>query len=51
VLTRLWFTALTTGSDAHQLQISEISGVSPGFINYFQSGRYVLVSGSARITP
>ena len=51
VVTRLWFTALTTGSDAHQLQVSEISGVSPGFINYFQSGRYVLVSGSARITP
>ena len=51
VLTRLWFTALTTGSDAHQLQISEISGVSPQFYNYFQNGRYVLVSGSARITP
>jgi len=51
VLTRLWFTALATGSDAHQLQISEISGVSPQFYNYFQNGRYVLVSGSARITP
>ena len=51
VLTRLWFTALTAGVDAHQLSISEMSGVSPQFFNYFQNNRYVLVSGSARITP
>ena len=51
VLTRLWFTALATGTDGHQLQISEISGVSPAFFNYFANNRYVLVSGSARITP
>lgn len=51
VLTRLWFTALTTGSDNHVLQITELSGVSPNFFNYYQSGRYVLVSGSARIIP
>lgn len=51
VLTRLWFTALTTGDDAHVLELSEMSGVSPNFFNYFQNNRYVLVSGSARITP
>jgi hypothetical protein len=51
VLTRLWFTALAQGSDGHQLQITELSGVSPTFVNYFATGRYVLVSGAARITP
>jgi hypothetical protein len=51
VLTRLWFTALATGSDGHVLQISDVSGVSPSFFNYFTSGRYVLVSGAARIIP
>ncbi len=51
VLTRLWFTALTTGSDAHALQITEMSGVSPSFNNYFATNRYVLVTGAARITP
>ena len=51
VLTRLWFTALATGADGHALQISEVSGVSPTFFNYFTSGRYVVVSGAARITP
>jgi len=51
VLTRLWFTALTAGADNHVLQISEMSGVSPNFFNYFTNGRYVLVSGAARITP
>lgn len=51
VLTRLWFTALTTGDDAHVLQISEMSGVSPNFYNYFANGRLVIVSGNARITP
>lgn len=51
VLTRLWFTALATGADGHVLQISEVSGVSPNFFNYFTSGRYVVVSGGARITP
>jgi hypothetical protein len=51
VLTRLWFTALATGADGHALQITELSGVSPSFNNYFAAGRYVLVSGAARITP
>jgi len=51
VLTRLWFTALTTGADNHVLEISEMSGVSPNFFDYFTNGRYVLVSGAARITP
>ena len=51
VLTRLWFTALATGNDGHTLQVSEISGVSPNFFNYFTAGRYVLVSGAASITP
>jgi hypothetical protein len=51
VLTRLWFTALAAGNDAHVLQLSEMSGVSPNFFNYFQNNRYVVVSGSARITP
>ncbi|MFN2570696.1 MAG: Ig-like domain-containing protein [Gemmatimonadales bacterium] len=51
VLTRIWFTALTTGADGHNLQITELSGVSPNFFNYFTSGRFVVVSGAARITP
>jgi hypothetical protein len=51
VLTRLWFTALTTGDDVHALQVSEMSGVSPNFYNYFANGRLVIVSGNARITP
>jgi hypothetical protein len=50
-LARLWFTAVGTGSDGHVLQVSDVSGVSPNFFNYFTSGRYVVVSGSARITP
>lgn len=50
-LARLWFTAVATGSDGHVLQVTEVSGVSPNFFNYFTSGRYVVVSGSARITP
>ena len=50
-LARLWFTAVATGSDGHVLQVTDVSGVSPNFFNYFTSGRYVIVSGSARITP
>ena len=51
VLARLWFTALAAGADGHALQITELSGVSPAFNNYFATNRYVLVSGAARITP
>jgi hypothetical protein len=51
VLTRLWFTALATGADGHALQITEMSGVSPSFYNYFTNNRFVLVSGGVRITP
>jgi hypothetical protein len=51
VLTRLWFTALATGEEGHVLQLTEMSGVSPNFYNYFANNRYVIVSGTARITP
>lgn len=51
VLTRLWFTALTTGEEGHVLEITEMSGVSPNFYNYFANNRYLIVSGTARITP
>jgi hypothetical protein len=51
VLTRIWFTALTTGADGHVLEITEMSGVSPNFYNYFANNRYVVVSGTAKIIP
>ena len=51
VLARLWFTAVSTGADTPVLEITEMSGVSPLFIDFFSTNRVVTATGVARVIP
>lgn len=51
VLLHAYFTALVAGSDAHSLQVTELSGSAPNYVNFYQLVQYLAVSGSAAISP
>lgn len=51
VLLHAYFTPLTTGTDAHSLQVTELSGSAPNYINFYQLVQYLAVSGNAAISP
>ncbi len=51
VLLHVFFTALAPGSDAHSLQIQELSGSAPTYVNFYQLVQYLAVSGNAAISP
>jgi hypothetical protein len=51
VLERLWFTAVAVGSGTPALEITEMSGVSPAFTNFFATNRVVIATGVARVIP
>ena len=51
VLLHAYFTALTTGTDAHSVQVTELSGSAPNYVNFYQLVQYLAVSGIAAISP
>ncbi len=51
VLLHAYFTPLTTGSDAHSVQVTELSGSAPTYFNFYQLLQYLAVSGNAAISP
>jgi hypothetical protein len=50
-LIHLFFKALAPGSDGHSLQVTELSGAPPNYINFYQLVQYLAVSGNAAISP
>ncbi|HYR30993.1 MAG TPA: Ig-like domain-containing protein [Gemmatimonadales bacterium] len=50
-LIHMFFTALTASSDNHQLQLTELSGSAPNYINFYLLGHYFVASGNAAIAP
>ena len=51
VLLHAYFTALAAGSDAHSLQVTELSGSAPNYVNFYQLVQYLAVSGFTAISP
>lgn len=50
-LVRIFFTALAAGSDNHLLDITEVSGPAPNYVNFFVLNRFVVASGNVAIAP
>jgi len=51
VLLHAYFTAIAAGSDAHSVQVTELSGSAPNYVNFYQLVQYLAVSGIAAISP